>query len=165
VAFTEHLWREVSKCVEEISQQAINTRTVDGLAQFVIAENYLQGIEDPSLFYQQDSAVPAIVIKRHCLLEHRYNTRVIFNQHTRHPAPTRDEEVNNDDNDEDLLVPNKYVYTNIPSIDQFRGNVARALYNAAGRASDFDIQGTWEDREGLFQEELLFIPAYTPSEP
>jgi len=73
-AFPEHLWREVSKCVKEISQQTVNPRTADELAQFVIAENYLQGVENPNLFYQQNSAVPAIVIKRHHLLEHCYDT-------------------------------------------------------------------------------------------
>jgi len=92
-ALPEHLWREVSKCDEEISQQAINTRTVEWLAQFVMVENHLQGIEDPSPFYQQNSAVPAIVIKRHCLLVYWYDTWVIFNQCTRHPAPPRDQEV------------------------------------------------------------------------
>jgi len=45
-AFPEHLQREVSKCAEEISQQAVYTTTVHrpahGLAHCVVAENYLQ---------------------------------------------------------------------------------------------------------------------------
>jgi len=70
-----------------------------------------------------------------------------------------------DNDNEDLFAHDEYVYTNIPLIDQFPGHVACALYNAAGRVPDFDIEGTWEDREGLFQEELPFIPAFTPPEP
>jgi len=83
-AFPEHLRREVSKCVEEISQQGVYSRTVlapdYGLTHCVVVENYLQGLENPSSFVQSNSAVPAIVIKRHHLLEHRYDTRTIFDQ-------------------------------------------------------------------------------------
>jgi len=83
----------------------------------------------------------------------------------RHPVPLCDQEVDDNNDNEDLFSPNEYVYTNIPSIDQFRGHMAWALYNAAGRVPEFDIEGTWEDREGLFQEELLFILAFMPPEP
>jgi len=41
VAIPTHLKREIANCVEEISQQAINGRTVDGLAYFMILENFL----------------------------------------------------------------------------------------------------------------------------
>jgi len=152
-AIPGNLEREVFKCIEEISQQAVNTRTVVGLAQFIIAENY----------QQQNSAVPAIVIKRHGLLEHWYNTRSIFNQCTRHPTP-RDQEVDDDDV-EDLFGPEEYVYTNVPSIEQFRGHIAQALYARGGREPAFTIEGTWEDCKALFQEELPFILALTPPEP
>jgi len=112
--------------------------------------NYLQGTDPLGLgrsihsTLTQDSVILAIIIKRHRLLEYWYNTSVIYNV-----TP---------------VLNSRGKLEIVPSIDQFWDHVACAFYARAGRGLEIPIKGTWEDCEGLFQEELPFIPAYMQPE-
>jgi len=95
----------------------------------------------------QDSIAPAIIFKRHQLLEYWYNTSAIYDAA---PVP----------NNQGTLVP-------VPMIDQFRGRITRALLASVGRHTQIEIEGTWEDQGCQYIEELPFIPlliVHTPQD-
>jgi len=148
-----HLEREVSKCVEEIVVQTrLNKFVMEiQLAQVIAHGNYITRYRwyrhfGPNrslcLTVTQDSVIPAIIIKRHRLLEYWYDTSRIYNTNP--------------------VISNSSKLGVVPSIDQFREQIATAIYARVGRQLRIPIEGTCEDREGLFQDELPFIPSYIP---
>jgi len=152
-ALRRHLDREVSSCADEIKLQTRLSSSVMvlDLARAIVEGNFARGT-NPLGFGRricttltQDSVIPAIIIKRHRLLEYRYDMSSIY---TTVPA------CNAGDEHEPVL-----------SIDQLRECVAHKFYARAGRSFDIQIEGTWEDCKDTFQEELPFILPFTAPEP
>jgi len=69
-----HLWREVNFCIQEITNLQLWENYPLGYANIVTNKNYLKGRDEEEARWY--SLVPAIVIKRHRILEHRYDTSV-----------------------------------------------------------------------------------------
>jgi len=147
-AMEANLEREVALCVEDISRIAelsVNAPTLQDLAYYIVQENFLHGISQPNTFQVQYTAVPAIIIKRHHLLEHQFQTYNIYSA-----PPVTDE---------------RGTFTPIPMIDQFRAEVIQALYVEEDLGPGIYPLGTWVDHGGLYQGELPFIPPYRPLNP
>jgi len=147
-AIEANLKREVALCVEDISQisqQSVNPTDLQELAYCIVQEDFLCSISEPSTFQEESTAMPAIVIKRHCLLEHQFQTADIYD------APP--------------VLDDLRTWTLVPTIDQFRAAVIQALFVEEAAGPGVYPLGTWEDHEGLYQGELLFIPPFMPPGP
>jgi len=75
-----NLEREVALSVEDISQIAelsVNPHALQDLAYYIVQENFLHSISQPNTFQEQYTVVPTIVIERHHLLEHRFQTQYL----------------------------------------------------------------------------------------
>jgi len=143
-----NLEREVALCVEDISRisvRSVNTTNLRDLVYYIVQEDFLHGISQPNTFQEQYTTVPAIVIKRHHLLEHQFQTADIYG------APPVPHELGS--------------WTPVPTIDQFRAEVIQALYVEEAAGPGIYPLGTWVDCEGLSQGELPFIPPFRPLNP
>jgi len=146
-AIEANLKREVALCVEDISwisDWSVNPTDLLELAYYIVQEDFLCGISEPSTFQEESTAVPAIIIKRHRLLEHRFQTADIYD------APP--------------VLDNLGSWTLIPTIDQFWAAVIQALFVEEAAGPGVYLLCTWEDCEGLYQGELLFIPPFMQHE-